>query len=74
MKKRTIDDVINSLKVTKTRDRVAMIRKAYDMALRAHAGQKRRSGEDYIQHPLGYRADSGRNRHGWQNDNRGSSS
>lgn len=52
MKKRTIDDVINSLKVAKTRDRVAMIRKAYNMAERAHAGQKRRSGEDYIQHPL----------------------
>ncbi|HHX51651.1 MAG TPA: bifunctional (p)ppGpp synthetase/guanosine-3',5'-bis(diphosphate) 3'-pyrophosphohydrolase, partial [Clostridia bacterium] len=30
-----------------------LIRLAYRFASRAHSGQKRRSGEDYIIHPLG---------------------
>lgn len=32
---------------------VALVQKAYDTAFLAHQGQKRISGEDYIQHPLG---------------------
>ena len=31
----------------------ALIKSAYDLAWRAHRGQKRESGEPYIQHPLG---------------------
>ena len=31
---------------------IAQVRKAYGFAERAHQGQKRRSGEDYITHPL----------------------
>ena len=30
-----------------------LVRNAYQFASRAHSGQKRRSGEDYITHPLG---------------------
>src|SRR5690606_13455577 len=29
------------------------VRKGYEYACRAHQGQKRKSGEDYIVHPLG---------------------
>lgn len=32
---------------------IALVQKAYDTAFLAHQGQKRISGEDYIQHPLG---------------------
>lgn len=52
MKTLTIDDVIKALKNPPSDARVAVIRKAYEFALKAHEGQKRRSGEDYIQHPL----------------------
>lgn len=31
---------------------VAMVLRAYELGARAHAGQKRRSGEDYITHPV----------------------
>lgn len=33
-------------------DQIQVIEKAYNMAEKAHAGQKRRSGGDYIEHPL----------------------
>jgi GTP pyrophosphokinase len=33
-------------------DKLAVIREAYDFALKAHEGQVRRSGEPYLQHPL----------------------
>jgi GTP diphosphokinase / guanosine-3',5'-bis(diphosphate) 3'-diphosphatase len=49
----TIDDVIKNAKLTIDSRREALIRSAYGMALSAHAGQKRKSGEDYIQHSLG---------------------
>lgn len=52
MKKLTIDDVIKSLKNPPSEARIAVIKKAYEFANKAHVGQKRRSGEDYIQHPL----------------------
>lgn len=52
MKQRTIEDVISSLKVAQTKDRIQMIMDAYEVAKAAHEGQKRRSGDEYIQHPL----------------------
>lgn len=48
----TIDDVINAVVKYQTHADVKLIRKAYDLANAAHAGQKRASGEDYIIHPL----------------------
>jgi guanosine-3',5'-bis(diphosphate) 3'-pyrophosphohydrolase len=33
-------------------DKLAIIREAYEFALKAHEGQLRRSGEPYLQHPL----------------------
>ena len=33
-------------------DRLALVKEAYEFALKAHAGQLRRSGEPYLQHPL----------------------
>lgn len=48
----TIDNVIN---VAKSRNRgvdVKLLRGSYEFALKAHEGQKRKSGEGYIQHPL----------------------
>lgn len=35
-----------------TPDQIVKIRKAYDFGTRAHAGQKRQSGEPYISHPI----------------------
>ena len=52
MKKLTIEDVIRALKNPPTEARVEVIKKAYEIARKAHEGQKRRSGEEYIQHPL----------------------
>ncbi|PIR73385.1 MAG: hypothetical protein COU40_02520 [Candidatus Moranbacteria bacterium CG10_big_fil_rev_8_21_14_0_10_35_21] len=48
----TIENVLKSMRVTVTSQREALIRKAYDFALAAHHGQKRKSGEEYIQHSL----------------------
>lgn len=48
----TIEDILKSLKAEKTPERVARIKKAFDFAQKAHLGQKRKSGEDYIQHSL----------------------
>lgn len=48
----TIEDVLKNMKVTRTPEREALIRSAYIFAEKAHAGQKRKSGEDYIQHSL----------------------
>lgn len=48
-----IQDVLKNLKVSPTPEREALIKSAYAFAEKAHRGQKRRSGEDYIQHPLG---------------------
>lgn len=52
MKQLTIEDVIKSLKTPPSEARIKVIREAYEFAKDAHKGQKRRSGEDYIQHPL----------------------
>ena len=48
----TIEDVLKNLKVRRTAQREALIRSAYVLAESAHKGQKRKSGEDYIQHAL----------------------
>ncbi|MFH1183086.1 MAG: RelA/SpoT family protein [Candidatus Moraniibacteriota bacterium] len=48
----TIDNVINIAKSRNSGVDVKLLRKAYDYALSAHEGQKRKSGEGYIQHPL----------------------
>jgi len=48
----TIEDVLKNLKVKRTPEREALIRSAYEFAKIAHEGQKRKSGEDYIQHAL----------------------
>lgn len=47
-----IDDVIKVAQSRNSKVEVAVIRKAYEFAEHAHKGQKRKSGEDYIQHPL----------------------
>lgn len=49
----TLEDVFKNLKVELTPKRRALIQTAYEFAEKAHAGQKRKSGEDYIQHSLG---------------------
>lgn len=36
-----------------TKDQVAFVRKAYELAAEAHAVQRRKSGEPYIIHPIG---------------------
>jgi len=48
----TIEDVIKNLRVEATPRRIELIRRAFEFAEKAHAGQKRKSGEDYIQHSL----------------------
>jgi len=48
----TIDDVLKSVKVELTSKRLDLIKDAYEFAELAHRGQKRKSGEDYIQHSL----------------------
>ncbi|MFA7319076.1 MAG: RelA/SpoT family protein [Parcubacteria group bacterium] len=48
----TIEEVIKNIKLKMSAKNEAMIRSAYELALGAHTAQKRKSGEDYIQHPL----------------------
>jgi GTP pyrophosphokinase len=48
----TINDILKSFKLPLTHERKALITKAFDFAQKAHAGQKRRSGEDYFQHSI----------------------
>jgi guanosine-3',5'-bis(diphosphate) 3'-pyrophosphohydrolase len=48
----TLNDVIKNIKSKPDSKGLALIRDAYAMAEQAHTGQKRKSGEDYIQHPL----------------------
>lgn len=48
----TIEDVINKFRLAITPEREKLIREAFEFAQAAHAGQKRVSGEDYIQHSL----------------------
>lgn len=48
----TIETILKNTKFVGDQRREALIRSAYELALKAHEGQKRKSGEDYIQHPL----------------------
>jgi GTP pyrophosphokinase len=48
----SINDILNSFKSGLTRERKQRILDAYELAKKAHEGQKRKSGEDYIQHSL----------------------
>ncbi len=48
----TIDDLIWRLKAYLDSEQIEQVRKAYDLAEKAHDGQMRRSGEPYITHPL----------------------
>lgn len=46
------DDIIQRLKVDQPQINVPLLRRAHDFSVRAHAGQKNRDGNDYLQHPL----------------------
>ncbi len=48
----TIEEIINNVKAYNPEADVKQIREAYEFAAMAHAGIKRLSGEDYIQHEL----------------------
>jgi len=49
----TIDELLERVKnYNNNPDDLKLIRKAYDYAAKKHFGQKRISGDDYIQHPL----------------------
>jgi len=52
MNKITIEEVLKNLRVEKTPEREKRIRDAFEFAQKAHLGQKRKSGEEYIQHSL----------------------
>ena len=47
----TFDEFIKFISIY-NKDEVEIVTKAYNVAKRLHAGQKRESGEDYITHPL----------------------
>ncbi len=48
----TLQDIFKAFKLPLTDGRKKLINEAYEFSLKAHEGQKRKSGEDYIQHPL----------------------
>ena len=48
-----ISDIIAKVQTYQSESIVPLLEKAFAMALRAHDGQHRVSGEDYIHHPLG---------------------
>ena len=48
----TIDEIVDAVKQYQPNANTDLVRKAYDLAHAAHAGQKRASGEEYIIHPL----------------------
>ena len=50
---------------------LALLQRAYDVAEAAHAGQKRKSGDPYITHPLAVATDPGRAGHGHHDAGRG---
>ena len=49
----TIEEIIQQIQVYQADAPVALLEKAYQLALVSHSGQYRASGEDYICHPLG---------------------
>ncbi len=48
----TINQIINNFKQNYPKADTTMIQLAYEFAVKAHSGQKRKSGEPYIQHSL----------------------
>lgn len=48
----TLENIFKTFKLPLTEERRKIMSEAYDFAQKAHAGQKRKSGEDYIQHSL----------------------
>lgn len=48
----TLENIFKTFKLPLTEERKKIMSEAYDFAQKAHAGQKRKSGEDYIQHSL----------------------
>ncbi len=52
MKNLILQDILDSLHDTPSEARKKVITEAYHFAIEAHKGQKRRSGEDYVQHPI----------------------
>ena len=47
-----IDSLLKILKKYHSKDNFDLVIKAYEVAKRQHEGQKRRSGEEYISHPV----------------------
>ncbi|HBP01193.1 MAG: GTP pyrophosphokinase (PpGpp synthetase) [Candidatus Moranbacteria bacterium GW2011_GWE1_49_15] len=52
MKQLGLEDIMKSLKKPPSEQRRRIITEAYEFAKKAHAGQKRKSGEEYIQHAI----------------------
>lgn len=52
MENLNLQDILGSLRTQPSDARIKVITEAYNFAIEAHAGQKRRSGEDYAQHPI----------------------
>ncbi len=48
----TLEDIFKSFKLPLTEKRKKLITEAYTFAQKAHGSQKRKSGEDYIQHSI----------------------
>ena len=48
----TIDNLVKRVEIYLPEANFVMLRKAYEFAAKAHKGQKRSSGEDYIIHPI----------------------
>lgn len=48
----TLQDILGALRNPPSDMRKKVITQAYELAVKAHEGQKRRSGEDYVQHPI----------------------
>lgn len=48
----SLEDLLKSLKLPLTEPRKRLITQAYEFAKKAHQGQKRKSGEEYIQHSI----------------------
>jgi GTP pyrophosphokinase len=48
----TIEQIIDKVKENNPGEDTALLELAYDFANKAHAGQNRKSGEPYIEHPL----------------------
>jgi guanosine-3',5'-bis(diphosphate) 3'-pyrophosphohydrolase len=52
VKKLTIEELLERLKNNKSEADIEKIKEAYEFAAAAHQGQKRESGEAYVQHPV----------------------